>query len=378
VTVFTNFRLVQEDSEALGTLTVRDGRIADIQPGATTTTKGDYDGGGDAYLLPGLVELHSDHLERCLSPRPGAPWPPAAAAIWYDRDLIAAGITTVCAAIALRDLPRRPLDRKERLDIIETLTGDGLRADHYLHLRCELTTPSVDDTFESLASHPLLRVVSVMDHSPGQRQFVAYERFRAYYQYRYGMSDTELETFVRTMTEQEAVAAADRRRQRIAGIAKTYGLCLASHDDATAAHVDEGKRDGITISEFPTTAEAATGAVSAGQLVLMGAPNLVLARSHSANLSARDAAASGALNILSSDYVPQSLLYGAFLLADIPGWSLPAAIRTVTQVPATAIGLDHDRGSLTVGKRADLLTVRRVKNAPPILDSVFVSGQRVG
>ena len=160
------------------------------------------------------------------------------------------------------------------------------------------------------------------------------------------------------------------------GLVELVGPTVASHDDATLAHVEEAKGFGVRLAEFPTSVEAARASHDAGMAVLMGAPNVVRGKSHSGNIAARDLAQQGVLDVLSSDYVPFSLIYAPFILADSAiGISLPQAIRMVTATPAGAVGLD-DRGSITVGKRADLLRVRR-NTGVPVVRSVWREGRRV-
>lgn len=372
--VFTNFRLILEGEELSGTLVVRDGYIADIQPGNVSSGEN----GNGAYLLPGLVELHTDHLEACLAPRPSVRWPLDSALEWYDRTLLAAGITTACAAIALRDVPGQPMDRGAISETIaaftEGITQGTLQVDHRLNLRCELATQTAAEALADHLDNPFLAVISLMDHTPGQRQFREVEKFRAYYRNRYRLSENELDQYQQELLSVDR-AALTQHQQQIAAMAHSRSLCLSSHDDATPEHIAEAVRDGVTVAEFPTTLEAAQEAHNHGLKILMGAPNVVLNRSHSNNLSAREAAAKGLLDILSSDYAPQSLLSAVFLLRSV-GMSLPAAIRTVTTTPAEAISLSESRGSLGIGKRADLLVVQESAGAPHIT-AVYVAGNRV-
>lgn len=109
--------------------------------------------------------------------------------------------------------------------------------------------------------------------------------------------------------------------------------------------------------------------------ILMGAPNLMLGGSHSGNVAASALAAQGLLDILSSDYVPKSLLDGALQLHHELGFSLPAAIATVTATPARAAGFE-DRGELAVSKRADFVRIR-LRHDVPLIQAVWHAGRRV-
>ncbi|GAB4460922.1 MAG: alpha-D-ribose 1-methylphosphonate 5-triphosphate diphosphatase [Armatimonadaceae bacterium] len=376
-TVFHDCLLVREDRVEPGTLVVRDGVIAEIEP-SPLQTGASAQQTHPVYLLPGLVELHTDFLESCLSPRPGVRWDCGAAIAWYDRSLIAAGITTVCAAIAIREVPGKPVDSTEIASLLQRFR-QPLTANHRVNLRCELATPTASEVLEELlqgAGVGMVSVVSVMDHTPGQRQFQQIEKFDTYYRRRYNLSETALAEY------RDSLLHADREqmawnRERIAALAHAHGVCLSTHDDTTLAHIAEATKDGARIAEFPTTLTAARAAKEAGIKILMSAPNVVLGGSHSGNLSARCAVNAGVVDILSSDYAPHSLLHAAFLLHGEEGIGLPDAIRMVTLHPAAAIGMEGDRGSLAIGKRADLLTVE-VQDHLPRITGVYIAGNRVG
>lgn len=373
--IYTNYRLQLPEEELLGTLVVRDGRIADIHPG---TVVAGQDGGGQ-YLLPGLVELHTDNLERCVSPRPGVRWPIEAAATHHDRDLAAAGITTVCDAIAVGDVDPASLRMTEfasMVDAIELGQQSGkFSIDHRLHLRCELAYDSVAQIVGKYAENPLLSLISLMDHTPGQRQFANLDKFKEYYAGKHGVTGAEMDDFIQNRLQAQAAHAIPAREALVA-IAQTHELAMASHDDATVEHVQQAAAEGATISEFPTTLAAAKEAHAHQMQVLMGAPNLVLGGSHSGNVSALALAELDLVDLISSDYVPHSLLLSVFIIAQKTQRPVHVAMRPVTINPAVAIGLAGDRGSLEVGKRADLLTVQ-LENNIPRLTSVVSQGRRV-
>ena len=373
--VYTNYRLQLPKEEVIGTMVVKAGRIADIQPGTTSTGQ---DGGGE-YLLPGLIELHTDNLERCISPRPGVRWPLDAAATHHDRDLAAAGITTVCDAIAIGDVTPTSLRATEfhsMIDAIESRQNAGeFSVDHRLHLRCELAFEEVADMVSQYAEHPLLSLISLMDHTPGQRQFTKLDKFKEYYMGKHGVTEAQMEDFIRDRLAAQK-AHAETSRKTLVELADKHQLAMASHDDATVEHVQQAIVEGATISEFPTTLEAAKAAHANSLQVLMGAPNLVLGKSHSGNVSATELAEQDLVDLISSDYVPHSLLLSIFILAAKTQKPVYEAMRPVTVNPARAIGLAGDRGTLEVGKRADFLTVR-LENNIPRLTNVISQGKRI-
>ena len=201
------------------------------------------------------------------------------------------------------------------------------------------------------------------------------EAYKIYYQGKTGMSDAEFEAFA-AMRQSLAGKYSDTHRTQISTICHERGIVLASHDDATDAHVAEAEAQGIAVAEFPTTLEAARASHKAGLKVLMGAPNVVRGGSHSGNISARTLAEEGLLDVLSSDYIPFSLIQGAFMLAEnVDGVSLNQAINMVSKVPAEAVGLT-DRGAIEVGRRADLVRVSTEEEVP-VVRSVWREGMRV-
>jgi alpha-D-ribose 1-methylphosphonate 5-triphosphate diphosphatase len=374
--VLTNALVVTRDEAFVGSLRAEGGRIAEVAPGAASV-RGALDCGGD-WVLPGLVELHTDVLERHAFPRPGVRWPEQAAVVAYDAQLAAAGITTSFDSLAIGyvfDSGQRPRDPRSLAEAIRAAQDRRLlRSDHFLHVRCEVGTAGVMDDFEPFADDPMVRLVSLMDHTPGQRQFVSLERYREFYQGKYGLSDAQMEALIESRLADQ-VAYSARHREAITRRCQERGLTLVSHDDATVAHVEEAAKVGTAIAEFPTTLEAAHAARAYGLAILAGAPNLVCGRSHSGNVAVADLARHDRLDILSSDYVPASLLHGAVLLHTALEWSVPAAVATVTATPAARVGLD-DRGEIAPGRRADLVRVRLVDGLP-FVRAVWRLGERV-
>lgn len=373
--VLSNARVVLADEVVTGSVLVRDGTIADIDTSGTRTGE-DFDGD---YLIPGLVELHTDHLENHYRPRPGVFWDPLAALHAHDVQIAGSGITTVFDAIRIGsdvDLPDMFNHAKNLVDAVRAGPEQGwLRAEHFLHLRCELPSHDVVEHFEAFADHPLTRLASVMDHTPGQRQFRSLDDYKRFYAKHMGQNETQMMAYIEARQAEHDRHSAPNR-QAIVARAHELGLALASHDDATLAQVEEAAEDGIAIAEFPTTLEAAAAAHDAGQAVLMGAPNVVRGKSHSGNISASDLVAAGLLDILSSDYVPFALLQAVFILPQrLKEISLPQALATVTRNPAEAAGL-HDRGEIAIGKRADLVRVSGAGRVPGVR-AVWKQGKRV-
>lgn len=372
-----NARLVLENRIITGGLEIEGGKIAGIDPAPTEMQAVAIDCEGD-FLLPGLIDLHTDNVEHYFFPRPGVQWSASLTAVLaHDAQMLAAGITTVFDSLSLGEYDgtgRRSRLLKQAIDAITQAVDAGLmRADHYFHFRCELSDAALADIVVPYLDSPLLRLLSVMDHTPGQRQWWNLDLFREYRRTKNGMAwtDAEFEQYMAGRRQAQAEFVPKYRRMiHEAGVA--HQIPIASHDDTTIADVEESHAHGISISEFPTTLEAAQHAHDLGMKIVMGAPNVVLGRSHSGNVSATALAGQGLLDILTSDYVPSSLLHAPFILAG-NGMALPEAVAIVTSKPADALNLT-DRGRLSTGLRADLVRVRLV-DGMPIVRGVWVAGR---
>lgn len=375
--IFTNACVVTRDAAFDGTVVLRDGVIHEVATGRSQVPGAD-DLEGD-YLLPGFVELHTDNMEKHFAPRPGVQWPSLPAVMAHDTQIAAAGITTVFDSLSLGDVrgeSDRVKNRARMVEAICTVSERGLaRVEHRLHLRCEVTPDDAVEAVDRWIDLPLVGLISINDHTPGQRQFLDPDKLKQYYMGKYGMTEPQFEAFQARALELHQRNAA-RHRKEIVARAQARALPLASHDDATREHVEEAVENGMTIAEFPTTHEAAKASRDAGLSVLVGAPNLVLGGSHSGNIAAVDLLRHGQADILSSDYVPASLLEGVFRLpsADV-GITLPHAVRLASLHPAEAVGL-RDRGEIAPGRRADLVRVRLIDDAP-VVRSVWREGMRV-
>lgn len=374
--VFTNARIVLRDETIDGSVCVRGGHIEDVSHGVSEAD-GAVDMGGD-YLIPGLIEMHTDHLEKHMVPRPGVHWPtPVAAALAHDVQIAGAGITTVFDAISVgtyREGSVRKAILQRAIDAVNEGKAKGMfRADHLIHLRCEVSDPDLLDLAETFVDLPNVALVSVMDHTPGQRQWRDLSKMKQYHAAD-NMSDDDLDAYVKERTQLQAQYAS-AHRHAVVSMCQARGIPMASHDDTTPDHVHDAVGDGILISEFPTTMEAASVAREKGMRIIMGAPNVVRGGSHSGNVSANELAQAGLLDGLSSDYVPSSLLQAVFHLNMEIGVPLHDAAAMVSSNIADMVGLD-DRGEISTGKRADLLRVQNVHDVP-VVREVWREGRRV-
>lgn len=372
-TILNNAVLVLPDGTLQGHLVIRDGLIADMGAGRV---QGGEDCEGD-LLIPGLIELHTDNLERHIQPRPGVDWPHAAAIIAHDAELASVGITTVFDAMRVGSIPSgigryKAYARGLSRELLELRTQGALRISHFLHLRAEVCSETLIEEMALFGPEDRVGIVSLMDHTPGQRQFRDIDKLRAYVMGKNNITEAQFVEHVARLREMrarfgeahEAAAVAEARR---------YGAVLASHDDTTADHVAVSAGHGIRLAEFPTTPEAAAACRAHGIAIMMGAPNLIRGGSHSGNVAAAELAGMDLLDIVSSDYVPASLLTSALRLGEIWG-DLARGIATVTAAPAQAAGLS-DRGRIALGLRADLVRLRPVAGSA-VVRGVWSAGRR--
>ena len=374
--ILANATLVLPGETLIGSLRVVDGTIAEIDQGARVPA-GAVDCSGD-MLAPGLVELHTDNLERHIQPRPKVDWPHAAAILAHDAELAGTGITTVFDAMRVGSIPSgagrylkyaRSLSR----ELWQLREAEVLKISHFLHLRAEVCSETLVEELDEFTPEDRVGLVSLMDHTPGQRQFRDMAKLEAYMKGKNAMDD---DTFLQHVSHLKILRDRNGARHEAETVkaAARLGAVLASHDDTTPEQVAVSAGHGIRLAEFPTTIEAAEACHAHGIKVIMGAPSLLGGGSHSGKVAASELAERGLLDILSSDYVPSALLLSALRLGECWG-DMARGLATVTRAPARAVGLD-DRGEIAPGLRADLIRFR-MREGVPALQSVWSQGRRV-
>lgn len=374
--ILANATLVLPDETRTGSVVIRDGRIAEIGTG-NAVPKGAIDCDGD-LIAPGLIELHTDNLERHMAPRPGVDWPHAAAIAAHDAELAGVGITTVFDAMRVGSIPTGKsrygkYARRMASEVLEMRAKGVLRISHFLHLRAEVCSETLIEELAEFGPEDRVGIVSLMDHMPGQRQFRDITKYRDYLCGKYGLSEAEFLEHVGYLEELHTRLGAKHEAEAVAA-ARRYGAVLASHDDTTEAQVAVSAGHDIRLAEFPTTMEAAQACRDAGIAVMMGAPNLIRGGSHSGNVAAQELLEAGLLDIISSDYVPSALLTAAVQIGEELG-DLAKGFATVTAAPADAAGIP-DRGHLAEDHRADLIRVA-MPGGVPVVRATYVQGRRV-
>jgi alpha-D-ribose 1-methylphosphonate 5-triphosphate diphosphatase len=374
--ILANATLVLPGETRTGSLRIKDGEITDMAEGAGVPA-GAVDCGGD-FVSPGLIELHTDNLERHIQPRPKVDWPHAAAIIAHDAELAGTGITTVFDAMRVGSIKAKEARygqyaRSLASELLELRAKDALKISHFLHLRAEVCSETLVEELNAFGDEDRVGLVSLMDHTPGQRQFRDISKLEAYVKGKHGFDDDAfLQHIANLKTMRDTYG--DLHEVEAVKAAKRFGAVLASHDDTTEDQVAVSAGHGIRLAEFPTTVEAARACHAHDIQVMMGAPNLIRGGSHSGNVAAQELAELDLLDIVSSDYVPAALLLAAARLGEIWG-DMARGLATVTSAPAKAVGLE-DRGRLEIGKRADLIRFA-MRAGVPALQGVFARGQRV-
>ena len=376
-TILTNATLVLENETRNGTIAFNETGITAIDFSRSSLPSA-IDVEGD-YVTPGIVEMHTDNMEKHFVPRPGVFWPNGlAAALAHDAQIASAGITTVYDSICagsvygVKDY-RREIVPKVIQAVEEGVSSGAFRVDHHIHIRCELTGDELVDDVAPFADNPLVRLISLMDHTPGQRQWRNLDNLK---RYNLGSGEKSPEQHEEDVAIRMEIGPANMQKNWpvIVEMFGSRGIPIATHDDTTEDDVEAGVRSGAVISEFPTTVIAAEAAKRRGLATIMGAPNVVRGGSHSGGVSAAELATLGLLDGLSSDYVPASLLQAVLKLNADYAIPFADAMAKVTWKVADMVGLS-DRGRLVPGKRADILHFKAI-GPTPVVRALWSNGAR--
>ena len=354
-TYLTRANLILLDEIAFnGSLLIEDGMIAAINPVAPQFDRSvDLN---EQYLMPGMVDLHSDQIEKLIEPRPGVSFDPEFAYAEADARSAMSGITTPFHALSFAGVELGLRNDAKAQELVRHLVShrEGKFAQHRIHVRYEVTNWKGPSLIKEMMQDDLVDLISVMNHSPGQGQFRDQAAYVAFMRRTYQVEGESLSR----MLDQKA-RNADGAQERVADLvrqATRRSIRVASHDDCSEAAVEEAARLGITISEFPMNLAAARAAHRLGLKTMFGSPNILRGCSQGGAIRALDAVMDGSIDCLCSDYYPATMAPAAFLIPQLAGWTLPAAVRLVTANPAAAVGLT-DRGAIQPGRVADLAAV---------------------
>lgn len=343
-----------------GCVWISDGRIADVVAGPAREAGINCRG---LAVMPGIIDLHGDMLEREIEPRPGVHLPHDLGVHELDKRLASSGVTTAFAAISFawhaRDTFRTEDRARELIGAVNGMRHD-LLTDLRVHSRFEITNPDAGDVLLELLDEKQVQLISIMDHTPGQGQYRDIERYikfaTEWRRKKMGMEITEDEVRENVKEAQQRPKAWDAVR-RISEVIKGTDVPLASHDDDTKEKVAMVAELGATVSEFPVSREAALAARERNMATVMGAPNALRGSSHSGNLSARAAIEEGLVDILAADYYPSAMLQAIYGLEKLGILPVREGFKLISENPAKVVGL-VDRGRIEPGCRADLTVVQ--------------------
>lgn len=356
-----------------GAVLIEDGIIAAINPESAAGAE-TFNLAGKT-LIPGMIDLHCDALEKEVEPRPNVHFPLDFACAQADKRNAAAGVTTVFHALSFANEELGVRNNEFAAQVAKAVHAwnpHGL-VDNRVHCRYEVTDPTAPEILLNLLADGEMHLLSVMDHSPGQGQFRDLAAFRGYLARTYKKSEEELDALMEKKLAQGEGAMG--RIRFLIEAARSHGVRVASHDDDTPEKVELLHELGVAISEFPLNLEAARAARARGMSTVFGAPNILRGKSQSGAIRALDAVVAGAADCLCADYHPATLIVAVFRLPELADITLADAVRLVSANPARAVGLP-DRGEIAVGKRADLVSVAHI-NGLAQAGSVFSAGKLV-
>lgn len=383
--ILKNGKILQENFILEGhSIIIQGEKIIDIVP---NNEIGNYENSNiidctDKLISPGFIDIHSDYVENIISPRPTTKMDFNFALKEAERLLVTSGITTMYHSISL--FPDTSITRKEvrksdnvfqLVEEINILDKEPHIIHNRVHLRYDITNINSKDKVKNLISQGKIHLLSFMDHTPGQGQYKDLEVYRETVKsYNEKMTDKDFENDV--IERQNRPKLKFEQLIELSKHAKENGVSLASHDDDTLEKLDVVTEFGATISEFPITLEVARKAKEIGMWTVAGAPNLLLGKSHSGNLSALDGILDGSISVISSDYYPSAMLVNLFNVHEKHGISLTDMFNMVTINPARAVGIDDEVGSIDIGKNADLLVIEK-KSKYPAIKLAMVDGHIV-
>ncbi|MBA1335510.1 MAG: Alpha-D-ribose 1-methylphosphonate 5-triphosphate diphosphatase [Firmicutes bacterium] len=382
--LISNGKLVFEDRIAENyELLIKNGRINKIAPAGEIKKDGleviDARGG---YVSPGFIDIHSDYIEHMAAPRPASILDFKMAVREIEKQLINQGVTTMYHSLSLMKdsffTPKKIRNAenvKKLVETIEEINGKSNLIHHKFHARYEIDNVDHVEYLLNYIKQRKIHLLSFMDHTPGQGQYRNLEIYKEIIKGYEDMNDDEIEIHIKEYQNKQKLDL--DTIGTIARIAGEYNVPVASHDDDTVEKLDLVRSYGTVISEFPITIEVARAAKERGMYTAAGAPNVLLGGSHTGNLSAAEAIEQGCIDILCSDYYPASLLHAVFLLHKKYGRNLVDMFKLVTVNPAKAVGISEEYGSLSEGRKGDIIIIEKTEEDFPVITAVFVDGRLI-
>lgn len=331
------------------------------------------------YIIPGLIDIHSDVIETSIVPRKGLVFDYTLALVELDKQLMNQGITTMYHSISIANSTicnrNRTLSVPQMLEIGNIICNTpGLLINHRFHARLELNTPEAVNMLIEMMENGKVHELSLMDHTPGQGQYSDMDMFREEIQKQYGnISYEKQQDIITACLEKNKIS--DEMIIKLISAAGKKNISVAYHDVENEDQLKWMKKNNISICEFPLNLSIAQKAIEQGMYCIVGAPNIIKEKSHNNNLSAIKAIQSNGANIVCSDYYSCGLLYALFQLAFKHGIPLPEAISLATLNPARALNISEYRGSISPGKYADIIIVNYNHNSMPMIQYVLVGGR---
>ncbi|MCL1851936.1 MAG: phosphonate metabolism protein PhnM [Peptococcaceae bacterium] len=334
------------------------------------------------YIMPGMIDVHSDKIEQYIQPRPTSQMDFEFALKVCERDLLSAGITTMYHSLSLfkdetfgKCLLRSKHNVQKIADLIENIHRRSHLIHHRLHLRIEIDNLDAYEIVRDMICQGKVHLISFMDHTPGQGQYNSLAMYHETISKYRGeeISALGFEDIIEHHKHKDTLSLAQLRE--LAALASEKGIAVASHDDDTDQKLILNKELGVSISEFPISLATAKAAKAHGFYTVVGSANIMRGSSHSGNMSAAEAVLEDCGDIICSDYYPAAVLHSVFAMHVEYGMPLPHMVNKVTLNPAKALGTDKDYGSITAGKKADLLVVELL-DGYPVITHVFVNGNR--
>jgi len=332
------------------------------------------------YILPGLIDIHSDIIKKIIVPRKGLIFDYTLALMEVDKILVNQGITTVFHSLSFANSTvfnqKSTLQVRNIYEIGSTINKtSGLLINHKFHARLELNTTEGVEIVIRMINNNEIHELSFMDHTPGQGQYADINTYEKELRKRNGMRiDTREEDNLHVGRNRSKIG--EKELKVLIDLANEKNIPMAYHDVYNVRQLLWMKKNKISICEFPLNLRVAKESLKRGIYTVVGCPNILRGKSHNKNLSAIEAVLKEGANIITSDYFSYGLLHSIFLLSFKYHMPLEEAVSLVTLNPAKALNISDRYGSISPEKFADIIIVKYQNNIP-MVRCVIVNGNIV-